>query len=333
MSSPIAVIISDVHYTLKTLELADKAFRQAIDTATELNVPLIDAGDITNDKAVLRAEIVNRLIETMKYAQSKNVKVFLLVGNHSLCNEKGKEHSLNFLSSYATIVDSPTYLLYQDILMIPYQSDFSNMKSISIGLEPNGIPNPIIIMHQGVKGAYMGDYVQDKSSIDPELLKNFTVISGHYHKHQTVGTVTYVGSPYTITYGEANDGPKGFLILNLDGTFTREILNLRKHIIIERNTENLLDPVQDCNEDDLIWLKVKGPKSELQKLNKVTLGNYLFGHSNFKLDLCYEESGITIEPTKTVTNEELFIGLIDGLPEVDEYKQYLKELVNEIIED
>jgi hypothetical protein len=42
---PIAVIISDVHYNINTLEVADKAMRMAINRANILNIPLIVAGD------------------------------------------------------------------------------------------------------------------------------------------------------------------------------------------------------------------------------------------------------------------------------------------------
>src|SRR4051812_39679990 len=103
---PIAVLVSDVHYSLKNLELSDKAFRAAIDTAHKLAVPLIDAGDLTDDKCIIRAEVANRLIKTMEYAKDKYVPVYCLVGNHSLINQKGKEHALEFLKPYCTVLDT-----------------------------------------------------------------------------------------------------------------------------------------------------------------------------------------------------------------------------------
>jgi DNA repair exonuclease SbcCD nuclease subunit len=39
------------------------------------------------------------------------------------------------------------------------------------------------------------------------------VISGHYHKRQNIGIVYYVGSPYQIDAGEANQ-EKGYMIFN-----------------------------------------------------------------------------------------------------------------------
>jgi len=319
MSKPIAVLISDVHYTLKNLELADFAFRAAIDKAALLGLPLIDAGDITNDKAVLRAEIVNRLISTMQYANSKGITPHLMVGNHSLCNEKGSEHSLNFLRPYATIVDH-TWNLYlpnapiEEIILLPYTSS-----GIEKDLQrcPKG---SIVVMHQGFHGADTGDYVHDKSAISSDLVKDFTVISGHYHRHQTIGTVTYIGSPYTQSFGEAKDGPKGYLVLNSDGTYTREILKLRRHRIYEfNNIDHAFEHIAPFGElfadaEDLLWIKITDTKENLDKVKKQDVGD-LLGTQNFKLDLIgtevREEMSQSV-PIHSLTDAEILDRVIES---------------------
>lgn len=330
MSNPLFVAISDVHYTVSNLELCDKAFRLAIDKAAELNVPLIDCGDITNDKAVLRGEVANRLIKTMNYATRKNVFVILLVGNHSLINEKGKEHVLNFLSGRALIVDCPQNLLLHDFYLIPYQNT-SEAFTDALQSIPKG---SIVVCHQGVKGAFMGDYVQDKTNVDPNLLKDWRIFSGHYHRHQTIGTLTYIGSPFTHTFGEANDGPKGFIVVNEDGSFTREILDLRKHIILEGTTDKFSFSFP-YSPDDLLWVKLRGPESELKKVKKKTLGDILLGHSNFKLDLIPTEKDKKKEeaPLKPLTSTEVFDNVIDSTGETLEQKNHLKSLWKDLINE
>ena len=51
--SPIAVLISDIHYNINTLPVADAALRQAIAKANELDVVLIVTGDLHDTKANL----------------------------------------------------------------------------------------------------------------------------------------------------------------------------------------------------------------------------------------------------------------------------------------
>ncbi len=345
MTSPKAVIISDTHYSLATKDLADKAWRMAVDKAAELGVPLIDAGDITNDKASLRAEVMNTMINTMKYAQNKGVQIHLLVGNHSLVNEKGKEHALEFLKPYVDVIDCFTE--YMGLWFIPYQSDLEELKGY-LDTIPKG---STIIMHQGVNKAWGGHYVHDKTAAPAEWFKDFRVISGHYHRAQdikcgrprkgAVGLFSYVGTPYTISFAEAGDGPKGFRILMDDGLLEFVPTNLRKHVIIEwdlkrwrSNSDFEYTKKQSAHQrpEDIVWLKISGPRSELANIKKQDLiGTDL----NYKLDLISTDSHTDTQSKKDepkMTDLEVLDKLIDGLPDDVEYREYLKSLVAGVLE-
>ncbi len=329
-SKPLFVEISDVHYSLSTLELADKSFRAAIDKAAELGIPLVDGGDLTNDKAILRGEVINRLLQTFQYAKSKHVEIYCLIGNHSLVNEKGSEHVLNFLEPYAYIIDEICGAFdLPNVTFIPYQNDPGKLQDIIQSINPGRI----LVMHQGFQGAAMGDYIVDKTSIPIDAVKDFTVISGHYHRHQTIGTVTYVGNPYTLSFGEANDGPKGFIIVNEDGSFTREILDLRQHMIIETTVCNILEnkptggPFPE--KDDLVWVKLRGTTLELAKIKKVDI---LGGHMNFKLDKIPTDE-VQLEKSITPrTDDQIMDALIDSGNDTVEQKTQLKALWREVVQ-
>lgn len=323
MSKPLFVAISDIHFNINNLQLASKSLQVALSKAEELNIPLVIAGDLNDTKAIIRAEVANAIISIL---ENSKIWVIILEGNHDKVNEKSSEHSLNYLRPYATILDEPETLALDGgwngwVTFIPYMTDTSNF-SLS------GQNSNIVVMHQGFRGAFMGDYIQDKSSMSTDIVKDYTVISGHYHRHQTLGTVTYIGSPYTITYGEANDGPKGFLIVNEDGTFTREILNLRKHIILERNLLNRFDRVPNYNPGDLVRIKLRGTRKALSAVDKHELGQKLFGHSNFSLDLISEDPVREVDITPMdLTDHELMLQLIEdtepGLKET--YLEVLNE--------
>lgn len=307
MSKPLFVAISDIHFNINTLELASKSLRAARTKAEELNIPLVIAGDLNDTKAIIRAEVANEIIRILKPAK---IKVYILEGNHDKVNEKGREHGLNYLAPYAYILDMPHILSLNGhpIFVIPYQSD---VESIPGTLNAHQLVPKIIVMHQGFKDAFMGDYIQDKSSISADVFKKHIVISGHYHRHQTLGTVSYIGSPYTITFGEANDGPKGFLIVNQDGTFTREILNLRKHIIVERDLFNLYEPIPTYTPGDLLRIKVVDTRKRLNLINKALLVD-IIGNNNFSLDLTVQELETPKQKTQlNLTDHELMLHLID----------------------
>lgn len=325
MSKPIAVLISDVHYSLPTLELADAAMRQAIAKANELEVPLIVAGDLHDTKANLRGECVNRMIDTFSELLEP---CYILRGNHDQINEKSEEHSITFLSLLAcvVIVDEPllTPLVAPNMTMIPYHHDPDELRDV-LGRVSKG---STLIMHQGITGSNSGDYIQDKSAITPADVAGFRVISGHYHSRQTIelpdgGSWSYIGNPYSLNYGEANDPEKGYQILMSDGSLEFAPTNLRKHVIVTIES-GLWEGISEIKEGDLVWCKVKGTKEYLQSITRSFVRDIILEQDiDFRLTL--EPTDLDLKaPTKTLTQGELFDNLIDSIDTSLETKTRLK---------
>ncbi len=336
MSKPIAVLISDVHYDLTTLPLADAATRQAIAKANELNIPLIVAGDLHNTKANMRAECVNAMLETFGLCETR---CYILRGNHDAINEKSVEHSLNFLADLAEIVDNPTGRLTSDgIRLIPYSHD-SDIVRHALSLTTVST----IIMHQGLNGSESGEYIQDRSALNFEDVKDFRVISGHYHRRQdiktgrpqkgAIGLFSYIGNPYTMGFGEANDPPKGFQILMDDGLLEFIPTNLRKHVKLDVRVEGRklcfdnLRSLANATSEDLIWIKALGTKEDLNSINKLSFKS-LTGNLDFKLELAPTDTETELPSnSKELTQAETLDTLIDSLGATsDERKARLKDL-------
>lgn len=328
MSKPVAVLISDVHYNLKNLELSDAAMNAAIKYGEINSLPVIVAGDLHDTKALMRGEVVSRMIKTFS---NRETPIIVMIGNHDRINEKSPLHSLEFLKPYVNLIDKPTSIALQytkhkqaHLNLIPYHSENEKIKLDY----PKG---SILIMHQGVTQGDKGEYVFDRSAIDVARLKDYTAISGHYHRHHTVGTLTYIGSPFTMSFAESNDGPKGFLVVNEDGTFKQEVLNFRKHIIwgvgTGGNTQGCLEYMSMLtkNKNDILWMKLTGPKSELDKISKKKIAEYI-GREDFKLDKIPDESLVKEKINIKLTGEEILDKLIEGLSEKKEQKEYLKTL-------
>lgn len=320
--APLAVIAGDIHYSLSTLLVADAAVRLAIDKANELNVPFIANGDTHDSKANLRAECVNAMIETFKLCK---VKPYINVGNHCKINSKSEGHALNFLHPFANVVDEPLFVDEIKSYIIPY---YDNSKELSKYLKT--IPeNSRILIHQGILGSNSGDYFQDHSAIHKNELNNFRTIASHYHSRQdiecgrpqkgTVGLLSYIGNPYTLTFGEANDLPKGFQVLYDDGTLEFVPTNLRKHVIWELSFEsqNLVPkPCPTINPEDLLWVKIHGTREQLARLTKAKLAPYV-PIENYKLELIPTDNvGILTIPTNSVgilKQEELLDNIIANI--------------------
>lgn len=328
MSRPVAVLISDVHYSVHTLKLADAAMRQAINTANELKVPLIVAGDLHDTKANLRGECVSALIKTFTTCI---FPPYILIGNHDRINEKDSAHSLEFLRAYANIVDSPLWCPTAYAWLLPY---YHNSDECRADIKELRLVNPgaNFIMHQGIEGSNTGDYIQDKSAISPEDVSGLQVISGHYHQRQTIklldgGQWDYIGNPYTTSYGEASDPPKGYQILLDNGSLQFIPTHLRKHVIWNEVIGQQIDQ-PSVSEGDLLWIKMYGTREQLNMVTK----NSVPLSMPFRLDLIPTDT-TTSAPAQNLSQADLLDSLIDSLTNTsDERKTRLKQSWKDLCE-
>lgn len=327
MSKPVAVLISDVHYSLPALKLADAAVRMAIETANSLNVPLIVAGDLHDTKANLRGECVNAMVKTF---QLMRCTTYIIIGNHDLINEKAKDHSLNFLEPYVYLVSAPTpFELKNHVMLLPYFADKEEAKK---ALKKYGPNYKTLIMHQGIEGSNSGDYIQDKSAVTYEDAAGCRVVSGHYHTRQTIqlpdgGQWDYIGNPYTLNFAEANDPPKGYQVLFDDGSLQFVPTDLRKHVVIETQVDDLIAIPYTHSPGDLLKFKLSGTKEELLSITKQQIADNYDIKEAFKLELITTDAPVATLQAKGLTQAETLDSLIDSMADTSvERKERLKGL-------
>jgi DNA repair exonuclease SbcCD nuclease subunit len=76
---------------------------------------------------------------------------------------------------------------------------------------PNVLDGPNVLwMHHGIQGCLMNDQRVDSDGLPISMFAGFDrVFCGHYHRYQTLGNLTYVGSPYQTRADESGQ-TKGF---------------------------------------------------------------------------------------------------------------------------
>lgn len=338
MNKPKAILISDIHFNLTTLPVASEALKQAVNKANDLKVPLIIPGDMHDTKANVRGECI-KAIQDILYACHNRVHV--VRGNHDSINEKSKDTALMFLrgDERIDIIVDNCYLPELGLWILPYEHDVERLRGV-LKTIPKG---STLIMHQGVEGSHSGEYIQDKSAISHDDVKDFRVISGHYHRRQdiktgrprkgAVGLWSYIGNPYTLNFGEAEDPEKGFQILKEDGTLEFVPTKLRAHIVLDYSYDMIDDFMADMTVNyitasDLLWVKVRGPKDKLLKFTKEYITKTLKLEQSFKLDLIPDTQEVQETKTnKPLTQVELLDSLIDSLSNTDNNsKKRLKDM-------
>ena len=263
------IATSDLHGNLKNMEPFKIVIRRALAEARERQCPFYIGGDLNDTKAILRAEFVQFLMQS--FIEYSDVEVIVLVGNHDACNHHNiTDHSLEFLKSLPnlTVIDSPREI-FSDWYAIPYyHRNEEILEQLQIAKD-KGYRK--ILFHQGIMGAKQSEYILDKSSISLEDLKDFDrVLTGHYHSHQTLGNATYFGSPFSVSFAEANQDK--FIWAIEDGDEFKMIPirpGARSHIQVtwDEGVE-ATHILPEHTKDDIIKIVARGTKEFCLSINK-----------------------------------------------------------------
>ena len=266
--------ISDVHISIKNLDVSIQVLKEALELARSRKVPLLISGDLNDTKAVMRSEWVTALIDL--FQEYSDVEVYALTGNHDMDNKNASTHSLQFLDliDNVTVIDRYSIHDFDEVrfAIIPYQPTKEDFIFRLNQARAVGIKN--IIAHQGILGAFMGDYIVDETSVSPDELSDFDIVLlGHYHKHQTLGSknhIIYCGSPFTVNFGEADQIKFIHMVQNEGTLFQLERIETqaRRHVKFVIESDEDVSKIES-KPGSLAQVVIKGPKEFVKKHNDV----------------------------------------------------------------
>lgn len=242
-------ILSDTHFGIRNDSLHFHEFYEKF--YSEIFFPYLLKNDI---KVVLqlgdlydRRKYTNHLTlyESSRYFFSKfdeyGIKLITLLGNHDLFHKHSLDVSSSglFLSKYDNInvISNPTVInvLGEDITVIPWVCDENYNECIDL---IDSSKTNICIGHFEIENfkMYKGG-VSCEHGLKTELFKHFEYVwSGHFHHKSSKGNISYLGTPYPMTWQDYGD-QKGFHIFDL----TKRKLSFIKNpldIFIQKNYDD-----------------------------------------------------------------------------------------------
>lgn len=156
---------------------------------------ILFAGDFFHVKKI-DAEVIDVAVRSLNNC---TIPIIGTVGNHDMASYNNQTHSARAVAGHVHFMDKfngNSFKLGSGELVygIPYHT---NLSEIKIELDKVPANTKVLLMHQGIKGAWMGEgYEGDtEDSIDPELVfdKADLVVVGHFHTPQLIvkGEGTY----------------------------------------------------------------------------------------------------------------------------------------------
>jgi DNA repair exonuclease SbcCD nuclease subunit len=273
--------------------------------------------------------------------QIRGIKTYMLVGNHDI----PFKHTLFpntprlILAEYDNInlIEFPITIDINgiDIAMIPWICNDNYDAAYEV---IKGSPADILMGHLEVQGFKMYRGVESKEGLSPALFDRYhKTFSGHYHHRSSKGNITYLGTPYEMTWQDYGD-PKGFHIFDLS---TREL-----EFIENPNTLFVKLEYNDLNQEpiDLNSIQIENTYVKLIVVNKTDFYKYdLFlnklynkGAHEIKIiedigDFANAEISeeVKLEDTQSVLNH--YIDSIDTDVDISKIKSYIQSLYTEAL--
>lgn len=309
--------VGDPHVQICNLEDCKKLIKFIHDTAKGRGVSkIVFLGDLFHTHAVIRMEVWNFWVESIKKLK-KQYDIVILCGNHDMILGESKYAGLNAVSllrdSYnynLNIIDTPAII--DSIAYIPYTHKHEFFLKNCQDLFDMGATE-VLVAHQTFTGAAYENGFYAKDGIDPAIVPQKNIISGHIHKTQTIGKCFYPGTPKWDSMTDAGEnkgvwvvshGDKGE-ILEKEFISTDSVVTCYKKFKVLEGEE-----IPKLNPENKNYLELEGSNAWITSIKKK-----FKGVENLQIKAIPTDVKLSQEPNKEIKTINDF--LKNGFKPVD----------------
>ncbi len=342
-------IITDVHWGARNdsqvfVEFYKKFYhgvffpeleRQGIDTVLMLG-DTFDRRKYTNHATIKAAKEI--YFDELK---KRNIKTYILIGNHDTFYKNTNEvNTIQLLlpeyDNLYPIVNAETIELDgTKICMVPWICAENYVQTFN---EINTTKAEICMGHFEIAGFEMYRGHPSEGGLAPDSFSKFDIVySGHYHHRSTKGNITYLGTPYELTWQDYAD-TKGFHIFDLSDRSLSFVPNPHTIFVRLEYDDKEKDPVElDALDLKDCFLKlVVVNKTDYYKFDKFVNKLYTKGANDIKIaenmsdtESSTIDSDIDLEDTLSILSN--YIDNLQTEVNKDKIKTYMKNLYTEAI--
>lgn len=211
-----AAIFTDIHFGLKsnsTLHNEDcLAFvRWATATAREQGCETcLFLGDWHNNRSSLNIVTLNYSLRALEHLNANFEQVFFIPGNHDLYyRDKRDIQSVEWARHLPNVTICNDWFEADNVVIAPWLCGDDHRRLARMS-------GRYLFGHFELPGYLMNAMVEmpDHGDIQKDDLCGFEhVFTGHFHKRQTKGNITYIGNAFPHNYADAGDDERGLTIL------------------------------------------------------------------------------------------------------------------------
>ncbi|MEL0190442.1 MAG: metallophosphoesterase [Candidatus Poseidoniales archaeon] len=263
--------------------------------------------------------------------RDRGIKLHLIVGNHDIfykntlrINAPGL--NLNEYDNVTTYSSPQTVVIHDEpVFLIPWicednAEDFVEEKAYTEASVAMG--------HLEIAGFYANQNYQCQHGTDARVFSQFEkVFSGHFHKKNSNGNITYLGNPYQLYWNDEGDA-RGFHLFDL-GTKELEFIEnptrMYHKIYYKEDDGKLFNP----HKYESCYLKLIVEKSTPQKLSRFIDKLYEVGIHDLKIIENFEvslEDDVEVEAEDTLTTLTNYVNAMEEKADKSNIIEILKSL-------
>ena len=248
--------------------------------------------------------------------RERDIQVHIVVGNHDIFYKntlKINAPGLN-LNEYenVTCYSSPQDVRVEDenVFFIPWICEDNAEEFIQARDRSQA---SVAMGHLEIAGFYANQNYQCQHGTDARVFSQFSkVFSGHFHKKNSNGNITYLGNPYQLYWNDEGDS-RGFHLFDL-GTEELEFIenpySMYSKIYYNEDDGNLFNPHKHENK----YIKLIVEKSTPRKLSKLVDSLYQVGIHDLKIIENFEvtlEDDVEVEAEDTLTTLTNYVNALE----------------------
>ena len=211
-----AAIFTDLHWGLKSNSIQHNTdcaqfIDWFIESAKKENCETcFFLGDWHHNRASINIQTLQFSLNALESLSRAFDVVYFLVGNHDLYYRDRRDvHGVEWAKHLPNVRIINDWFTADDVIIAPWLVGDDWLK-----LQHRG--GKYLFGHFELPHFYMNSLVAmpDHGDLNIDHLKNFdSVYSGHFHKRQTRGNVTYIGNAFPHNYSDAGDDSRGMTII------------------------------------------------------------------------------------------------------------------------
>lgn len=212
-----AAVITDIHWGLKSNSLThnqdceqfidwfiDLAKKQNCDTGFFL-------GDWHNHRANINLQTLQFSVRALEKLGQAFDNFYFIPGNHDLYYRDRRDiHGVVWAHHIPNVHICNDWFQEGDVIIAPWLvgSDYKKVPKMSARYMFGHFELPGYLMNAMIE-------MPDHGEIKREHFQNFDhVFTGHFHKRQTQGNISYIGNCFPHNYSDVNDDQRGCMILS-----------------------------------------------------------------------------------------------------------------------